>query len=382
MPVHIRTEHSYKRLNSKWQERVAEAEAKGVKAGLLMTVFKAYGWSWTPIIIYRIAASSMAFVLPELLKQLLAFIDTYRRDSPKAPQPVGLGIILSFGMFLTSILASCFMAQFFLAATNRGIEIRTALIAMVYRKSLRLSNASKRKWTSGEITNHMSVDAERWPEAMVFLPMALSIPFELTIATWLLYNQIEWCVFVGIATIVALIPIQGAFGKFFTKIKAKKLENMDQRIHLMNEVLSGIKIVKLYGWEDSFRERITYFRNREVATLRKIGIMFSFMSIIFQSVPLLIALVTFAVYATVGGPNFTPGDMSPARIFVSVALFGLLNRPIGMIAKIIAEATGIIVATNRIQNFLLAEEISETATITAQSLPDDKSLPLVEIKNG
>lgn len=78
--------------------------------------------------------------------------------------------------------------------------------------------------------------------------MYISIPYELAIAIWLLYQQIGWAVFVGIATIVLLMPVQAFIAKFFTKNKALKLEAMDQRIRLMNEVLSGIKIVKLYGW--------------------------------------------------------------------------------------------------------------------------------------
>ncbi|KAG0348379.1 hypothetical protein BG005_011567 [Podila minutissima] len=382
MPAHIKTEFSHDHLNNKWQAHVAKRKAKGVKPGMFWTIVRAYGWSWVPVFTFRILASTMTYVLPQLLNDLLAFIDTYRPESPIPPQPVGLGIILAFGMFVSSVLSSVFMAQYFQISMNVGIEIRTALIAMIYRKSLKISSAAKQKSTAGEINNHMSVDTDRWPDAITFLPMYISIPYELCISIWLLYNQIGWSVFAGIATIVLLMPVQALIAKFFTKNKSLKLEAMDQRIRLMNEVLSGIKIVKLYGWEDSFRDRINLYRNREVATLRKIGVAFSFMAILFQSVPLLVSLVSFAIYATVGGPNFTPGDITPSRIFVSVTLFSMLNRPIGMMSHIIAETIGVVVATNRIQKFLLAEEISETTTTVVKTLPEDKTLPIVEIKNG
>ncbi|KAG0344609.1 hypothetical protein BG004_004331 [Podila humilis] len=382
MPEYIKTEYSYHHLNDKWQAHVAKRQAKGVKPGLFWTIVKAYGWRWVPVFVHRIGASTMTYVLPQLLHELLGFIDTYREGSSQPPKPVGLGIILAFGMFLSSILSSFFMAQYFQTSMNVGIEVRTALIAMIYRKSLKLSSSAKQKSTAGEINNHMSVDAERWPDAITFLPMYISIPYELAIAVWLLYNQIGWSVFVGIATIVLMMPIQGFVAKFFTKNKAEKLEAMDQRIRLMNEVLSGIKIVKLYGWEESFRERINRYRKREVSTLRKIGVIFSVMSIFFQSVPMIVALVSFAVYATVGGPNFTAGDISPTRVFVSVTLFSMLNRPIGMMSHIIAETIGVAVATRRIQKFLLAEEIAETATTVELTLPEDKTVPVIAIKNG
>ncbi|KAG9327767.1 hypothetical protein KVV02_000213 [Mortierella alpina] len=379
MPRRIKTEYSYELLNRKWNQAVEKAKAKGEKPSLFWTVLTAYGWLWVPIMIYRIVASTLTYVLPTLLNQILGFIGSYATENH---QPVELGIILAFGMFFASLLNSFFMAQYFQETMNIGVEGRTALIAMIYRKSLKLSSAAKQKSTAGEINNHMSVDAERLPDALTFLPMFISIPYELAIALWLLYQQIGWSVFVGLATILVMIPVQGIIAKFFTKAKSQKLESMDHRIRVMNEILSGIKIVKLYGWEDSFRDRVAVFRNRELASLRRIGTVFSFMSIMFQSMPLLVSLVSFAVYASVGGPNFTPGDINPQRIFVSISLFGMLNRPIGMLSHIIAMTISVTVAMGRIQKFLLAEEISGSTTESIKTLPDDHTVPIIEIQDA
>jgi hypothetical protein len=130
----------------------------------------AYGWAWVPILFAKFMASTLTYVLPELLSRLLSFIQSYQSGNP---EPLALGIILSFGMFFASVLNSFFMAQYFQTAMNTGIEARTALIAMIYRKSLKLSSSARQKSTAGEINNHMSVDAERWPDAITFLPMLL-----------------------------------------------------------------------------------------------------------------------------------------------------------------------------------------------------------------
>ncbi|KAF9125108.1 Canalicular multispecific organic anion transporter 2 [Mortierella sp. GBA39] len=378
-PERVKTAHSYDLLNNAWQAKVAEATAKGEKPNLFSTVLGTYRLQILPVMFFRIAASTLTYVQPQLLNQLLGFIDSYRTPNP---QPVSLGIILAFGMFFASILNSFFMAQYFQTSMNIGVEARTALIGMIYRKSLKLTSAAKQKSTAGEINNHMSVDAERWPDALTFMPMLVSIPYEIAIAIWMLYRQISWSVFVGLGTIVVMLPLQVMVAKVFMKAKSQKLEAMDQRIHLMNEVISGIKIVKLYGWEDSFMDKIRLYRRREVKTLRKIGFVFSFLSIMFQSVPMIIALVSFAIYSTVGGPNNGPGDITPQRIFVSISLFNLLSSPIGMLSNILAQVIGVTVASRRIQNFLLAPEISETTTDSSKTLPEDPSVPLVEIKNG
>lgn len=44
------------------------------------------------------------------------------------------------------------------------------------------------------------------------------------------------------------LPFHAFMAKLFQKIKSAKLEAMDSRLRLVNEVLSGIKIVKLYNW--------------------------------------------------------------------------------------------------------------------------------------
>jgi len=173
VPRRIKTEYSHDNLNNRWQRNVAKAAAKGDKPNLFWTTMGAYQSQWVPIMIFRIVASTLTYVLPALLNELLSFIGSY---STPNPAPVSLGVILAFGMFFASILNSFFMAQYFQASLNVGVEIRTALIAMIYRKSLKLSSAAKQKSTAGEINNHMSVDAERWNDAITFFPMFISIP--------------------------------------------------------------------------------------------------------------------------------------------------------------------------------------------------------------
>lgn len=173
VPRRIKTEFSHDNLNNRWQKAIAKATAKGTKPSLFWTVMTAYGPLWIPIMIYRIVASTLTYVLPALLNELLSFIGSYDTADH---QPVALGVILAFGMFFASLLNSFFMAQYFQGALDVGVEARTALIAMIYRKSLKLSSAAKQKSTAGEINNHMSVDAERWNDAITFMPMFVSIP--------------------------------------------------------------------------------------------------------------------------------------------------------------------------------------------------------------
>ncbi|KAG0298618.1 hypothetical protein BGZ96_009692 [Linnemannia gamsii] len=224
MPHRIKTEYSHELLNNRWQRAVTKAQSHDKKPSLFITIMRTYSWSWTQ--------SQPSDWQPLILHM------SCRSYSSDEHQPVSLGIILAFGMFFSSVLSAFCVGHFYQTAIKIGVEIRTVLIAMVYRKSLRLSNAAKQSNTAGEISNHMSVDAERWLQAVTSLPTLVSIPYEIAIALWL-------CFIV----------------KAYMKAKVKKLAAAGNRVRLMNEILAGIKIVKFYGWEDSFKQRVTTYRD-------------------------------------------------------------------------------------------------------------------------
>ena len=52
-------------------------------------------------------------------------------------------------------------------------------------------------------------------------------------------------------------------------LQVKHLVQKDCRIRLMNEVLNGIKVIKLYVWEDHFQKELQSIRNKELAILKQ-----------------------------------------------------------------------------------------------------------------
>ncbi|KAG0044536.1 hypothetical protein BGZ83_010245, partial [Gryganskiella cystojenkinii] len=371
MPAHIRTEVTYPHLSGNWSRHLEKRRTKDRKPSLLRVILGSYGQRWVGIMTIRVATSVMTYVSPQLLNVLLDFIQSYKvvknadGTTTLEPKPVALGIILAFGLFFCSLIVTFLNAQFYSTTMNLGIEIRTALISMIYRKSLKLSNTAKNTSSSGDIQNHMSVDAERWPQATTFVPMVFSVPLEIAIAIWMLYQKIGWSVFVGLGSVVAMLPFHAVMAKVFGKVKAAKLAAMDGRLKLVNEVLAGMKVVKLYNWEESFKGKMTVARGRELAVLKQIGRVFSLLSVVFTCTPLIIALVSFACYATVGGPGGSRGEITPQ---------------VHMLSQVMNQVVSVNVATNRIQKFLLAEEIVET--IVEREEENGQETPVVEVKDG
>ncbi|KAF9109213.1 hypothetical protein BGX27_007864 [Mortierella sp. AM989] len=373
MSERIKSENAYVALAATWKHRESQFAAlpkdeqqKKQSWLLLKTIATTYGWiGWTPIVICRVVSTMLVYLQPVLLGRILDFMQSSTSDNP---QPLSNGILLAILMFLTSLLSSIAGAQLMQLNADRGMEIRSGLIGLIYRKALRLSPEARRTQTTGSITNHMSVDTEKWISALTTLPQWISAPIEVIVALWMLYNQLGWCALVGLFTVLGLMPLQEKVSGIFSEIKETKLTAMDNRIRLVNELFTSIKTIKLYTWEDAFRSKIARFRQTEMAVLRRFGVVYAAMTITF-STTMFMSLLSFGIYAVVGGPGGTPGEITAHTIFVSLALFGLLSKPISWMDHLLSDTTAILVATRRIQSFLLSEELQKDPNLQFQHKP-------------
>ena len=88
----------------------------------------------------------------------------------------------------------------------------------------------------------------------------------------------------------------------------EQMKNKDKRIKLMNELLGGIKVIKLYGWEKSFIGQVQDIRKKEEKVLRKSAWLSALMSFIWTTIPFLTIAVSFITFIFMdGGNNLTNG---------------------------------------------------------------------------
>jgi ATP-binding cassette subfamily C (CFTR/MRP) protein 1 len=57
---------------------------------------------------------------------------------------------------------------------------------------------------------------------------------------------------------------------------------------MMNEVLNGIKVLKLYAWEMAFIRRISDIREKELKSIRKKAIVNAVSQVVFTFSPILV----------------------------------------------------------------------------------------------
>ena len=83
----------------------------------------------------------------------------------------------------------------------------------------------------------------------------------------------------------------------------KQMKAKDERILLMNEVLQGMKVLKLYAWEKPFMAKIAECRDREIESIKQNAVLSAMLWITYTGAPLVVTLVTFTIYILVDENN-------------------------------------------------------------------------------
>ena len=135
----------------------------------------------------------------------------------------------------------------------------------------------------------MAVDSQRM---MGFIQMANYLwadPLVIVIAIILLWQQLGIATLAGIGFMVILMPINGYISTRMRAIGVRVMNMKDKRVKLMNEILNGIKVFKLYAWETSFKDQVLHSRQKEVNDLNKMAYLSGFMTFSMTSAPFFVS---------------------------------------------------------------------------------------------
>ena len=95
---------------------------------------------------------------------------------------------------------------------------------------------------------------------------------------------------------VLLIPMNAFVAQKMKKYQFSQMTDKDKRTKLMDEILNGMKVLKLYAWEPTFEKKVLGIRAREISALKKSAYLNAFTTFLWTCAPFLVALVTFATF--------------------------------------------------------------------------------------
>lgn len=87
---------------------------------------------------------------------------------------------------------------------------------------------------------------------------------------------------------IILMPVNAFVANKVKAIQFDQMENKDERIKVINELLGGIKVLKLYAWEPIFEKQVMKIRDNEIKLLRKSIYLRSAVSFVWCCAPFLV----------------------------------------------------------------------------------------------
>ncbi|XP_065602612.1 ATP-binding cassette sub-family C member 2 [Cyrtonyx montezumae] len=320
------------------------------KKWLMKTLFKAFLPNLVLAVAFKLVHDGLVFVSPQLLKLLITFVSDTEAFAWQ-------GYLYSILLFLTALLQSLCLQQYFNLCFQLGINVRASLIAAIYKKALTMSSATRKESTVGETVNLMSADAQRFMDMANFIHQLWSAPLQIILSIVFLWAELGPSVLAGIAVMVLLIPINGFLVNKSKGIQVRNMKNKDERMKIMGEVLSGIKILKLFAWEPSFEKRINEIRTCELKNLLKFSYLQSVSIFVFSCAPFLVSLASFAVYVLVDENNV----LDAQKAFTSISLFNVLRFPMAMLPLVLSSMVQTNVSKERLERYLGGEDLDSSA---------------------
>ncbi|ANB15699.1 bile acid-transporting ATPase YBT1 [Sugiyamaella lignohabitans] len=305
-----------------------------------------------------------------ILKKILEYV-----ENPNSI-PTNVAWLYVFGIFAFGVIDNVGTGQALFIGRRICIRMRAIIIGEVYAKALRRkavaggdSNLGKKSNSDGEdsnkekdenedsqanmgaIINLMAVDAFKVSEICGYLHYFVSASITILVAIWFLYFILSWSAFVGAAAMLVIMPLNYWFSEKFAQYQDELMSVTDQRVQKTNELLTSIRIIKYFAWEDKFAQGVSDIREKELAILKKRYLLWAFGAFIWYFTPLLITVSSFASFTLLQGRELT----APIA-FTALSLFNILKFPLDQLAEMLSNVIQSKVSVDRIEQFLNEDE--------------------------
>lgn len=335
-----------------------DLELEKKRPSLWIALFRGFGGPYYRATLIKTVSDGLAFVQPQLLRLLISFIDSYRTGQER--QPVIRGAAIAIAMFAVSVSQTVCLHQYFQRAFETGMRVKSALTAMIYAKSMKLSNEGRASKSTGDIVIYMSVDTQRLVDLTQYGQMLWSAPFQIVLCMVSLYQLVGLSMLAGVGVMILMIPINGLIARLMKRLQTTQMKNKDSRARLTTEILNNMKSIKLYAWSTAFMNKLNYIRNdQELKTLRKIGASQAFANFTWSITPFLVSCSTFTVFVLT-----TDQPLTTEIVFPALTLFNLLTFPLAILPMVITSIVESTVAVGRMTDYFTANELQPEAVIT------------------
>ncbi|KAL6841672.1 hypothetical protein ACP4OV_028501 [Aristida adscensionis] len=283
------------------------------------------------------------------------------------------GLLLVGCLLLMKLVESLSQRHWFFDSRRTGMRIRSALMAVIFQKQLRLSNQGRKNHSTGEIVNYIAVDAYRLGDSISWLHMGWSSPLQLALAVGTLFWALKLGALPGLVPLVIFGFLNVPFARILQGYQAKFMVAQDERLRSTSEILNSMKIIKLQSWEEKFRHVIESLRDAEFKWLRETQMKKAYGAVMYWMSPTVVSAVMYTATAIMGS-----APLNASTLFTVLATLRVMAEPVRFLPEILTMMIQYKVSLDRIEKFLVEDEIKEE---DVRRIPSDDNIR-IQVQDG
>uniref|UniRef100_A0A8C3FPE1 ATP binding cassette subfamily C member 9 n=1 Tax=Chrysemys picta bellii TaxID=8478 RepID=A0A8C3FPE1_CHRPI len=375
LPIAMRALTNYVCLKEAYEEQKKKVANQPNKIpSIWLAMYRAFG---RPILLsstFRYLADLLGFAGPLCISGIVESLQNRTDTTGKSNETstsylssqdfLKNAYVLAVLLFLALILQRTFLQASYYVTIETGINLRGALLAMIYNKILRLStsNLSMGEMTLGQINNLVAIETNQLMWFLFLCPNLWAMPVQIIMGVILLYNLLRVSALVGAAVIVLLAPIQYFIATKLAEAQKSTLDYSTERLKKTNEILKGIKLLKLYAWEHIFCTSVEETRTKELISLKTFALYTSLSIFMNAAIPIAAVLATFVTYE-----YQNEATLQPYQAFASLSLFHILVTPLFLLSTVVRFAVKAVISVQKLNEFLISDEIGDDSWRSAES---------------
>ncbi|EQC35361.1 hypothetical protein SDRG_07073 [Saprolegnia diclina VS20] len=308
-----------------------------------------------------LAYAGIMLLQPILIQSILQYL----AEDPvvHTSMHINNGYVLATLLTLLSFLSVTLIDYAQYANTHTGCNAKSIAIDMVFRKTLQLSGFAKQEMTTGEVVTLASVDAERIFMGFSFGYWAVIGPVMLVAVYIMIGHQLGAVVGVcGGAVMLLFLYIGFVSGRKVGEVRRDILKVQAERVKLTNEVLQGIRVVKLYAWEASLEAQLAAIRDRELVLLKAYQTRRVFNTVVLYIAPVISLAICLMVYVALGN------ELTSPVAFTALAYMNIARFPCTVFSTAVMMTSEMVASCQRISKYLSSDEIA-TSSLAIQQGP-------------
>ena len=317
---------------------------KNAKCRILRTFASFFAKQLLFILFLTIAFCCISVAIPICLQNLIDSLTNYK--SMNGILEIGRTFLFLILISLSEFCKWILYYQVYFLQNQMSNKIMVSIIGNIFEKVLNLKKSDESEISTGEIENLIQTDSLNVSNFFSYYESMANSFFLVVFSSITLFYYLNLLAFVTVACIAIFILANIFLFKKLSYWIKSKLKDQDGRLKYTSEVLSNIKVTKMYAWIDAFESNILKYRNKEVGSLFKVLFYYAFVIVLYYIFPQIVDIVTFISFSIFGT------SISVGSAYAIINLIASISIPIQSLPDYVIQAMLAFTSSGRIESFL------------------------------